>query len=273
MSEYGMALVRERLGRLALKERWLAPEEELTLARAADVSVRETQLAAIEFGMTPERYRRSQQSLTREDQRVLLESRVALVGLGGLGGYVLEALVRMGVGTIRGADGDIFEPSNLNRQLLSETDALDRPKAEAAAARVARLNPAVDFEPVAEFLTEATVDAFLEGADVVVDALGGLDFRKPLKDAAERAGAPLVTAAVAGWCGVVAVTAPGGLSPADLLPAGGGVEDELGTPAPTVMLAGSLQAARVIHLLLGKGRPGEGLLFDLADGTFEPVRF
>lgn len=228
--------------------------------------------------MIPERYRRNASSLDARAQQRLLESRVVLIGLGGLGGLVLESLARAGVGRITGCDGDRFEASNLNRQLLATETTMGRPKAEAAAARVALINPGVEFTAVDRFLDFDGFSALLGHADLVVDALGGLDDRPALERAAAEAGVPLVTAAVAGWSGVVATVMPGQHGPGGML-AGGAAkpgmtpEDTLGTPAPTVHLAASLQCAEALRLLAGQepALAGKMLVFDLADMTFETV--
>ena len=84
-----------------------------------------------------ERYIRNIGALTEQECAHLRTRTVFVAGCGGLGGYLIEMLLRLGVGTIRAADGDTFEASNLNRQLLSSPSLLGMPKAEAAAARAA----------------------------------------------------------------------------------------------------------------------------------------
>ncbi|TVM15387.1 HesA/MoeB/ThiF family protein [Oceanidesulfovibrio indonesiensis] len=266
-------LAREALGRFAGGSAPLNPLDEHAVASMSGLSLLDVERTAVRMGILPERYRRNTNTINLADQAVLLDSRVAMVGLGGLGGYVLESLARIGVGRIRAAEGDVFEASNLNRQLLSEERWLGVSKAAPAKERIPRINPAVELETVEAFLNAETVGPFLDGVDLVMDCLGGLDFRAPLQHAAAEAGIPMVTAAVAGWCGYVGAVAPGAPGPADLLPRSGGVEDEIGTPPPTVMLAASLQARECVRILLGGVAEQSVLLFDLADSTFETIRF
>ena len=101
-----------------------------------------------------ERYIRNLGALTEEECALLRTKTVFVAGCGGLGGYLIEMLLRLGVGAIRAADGDAFEASNLNRQLLSSPQALGHSKAEAAAARAAQVNPEVRFEAIPAFVTE-----------------------------------------------------------------------------------------------------------------------
>ena len=87
------------------------------------------------------RYERNIPALCEEDCARLRARRVAVIGCGGLGGHLIELLVRVGVGHLRVVDGDVFEPSNLNRQLYSAPALLGCSKAKTAGERVRRMNP------------------------------------------------------------------------------------------------------------------------------------
>lgn len=199
------------------------------------------------------RYLRNQSSISEQSQALLAAKTVAMVGLGGLGGLVLETLARMGVGRIRGADGDVFEASNLNRQLLSREDLLGAPKARAAAQRVGLINSEVVFEPVEAFLDAESLPAFLAGADLVMDCLGGMAHRGILQKAASDAGLPMVTAAVAGFTGIVSTVFPGERGPADFFgcPAQA-AEDRLGCPMPTLLCTTGHMCMEAVRLLIGE---------------------
>ena len=245
----------------------------MALALEHGLPLREVQALALEQGVVPERYVRNFEALDWARQAKLLRSRALLVGLGGLGGHVLDIVCRMGVGSVVAADGDCFEQSNLNRQLLAQARTLLRPKAEAARERVRAVNPAVELEALAEFVDEVAMQRLAAGAGVVVDALGGLDDRPALARVAAQAGVPLVTAAIAGMSGYVATVLPGARGPADLLGTGAGAEDALGSPAPAVAVAASLQAAEALCVLCGDppALAGKMLVFDLRDMTFETM--
>ena len=101
-----------------------------------------------------ERYSRNVPAISAEEQAALAEKRVLIAGCGGLGGNLLEHLARLGVGHITAVDGDVFEASNLNRQLLSTPALLGYGKAAAARQRAGQVNPAVSVTAAAEFLTE-----------------------------------------------------------------------------------------------------------------------
>ncbi|WFS61141.1 ThiF family adenylyltransferase [Pseudodesulfovibrio thermohalotolerans] len=257
---------------------WGGTGQVLDVERVADLAARhavpgcEIEALALELDVTPTRYLRNRQSVSPKDQILLLRSHVAQVGLGGLGGALLEQLLRLGVGTLRTADGDTFEASNLNRQSLATLSGLGRGKTRAAKLRAAEINPSATLEARPEFLTPETLPEFLEGCTVAVDALGGLTMRGHLQKAATAASIPLVTGALAGWTGYVAVVMPGQIGPADLMGTDNGGEELLGCPAPAVNLAASLMASEVVNILTGQPTlAGKMLVTDLRSHTFETV--
>lgn len=213
------------------------------------------------------------ESIPASDQLKLLESSVAMVGLGGLGGTILEMLLRTGVGTIRAADGDAFEESNLNRQLLSSINTFGIPKADVAIGRTHQINPSIVIETWNEYLTPSTLPDFLSKQNLVIDALGGLTTRLALQQAASTANIPLVTGALAGWTGYVGVVLPGQPGPADIMGSDNAAEETLGCPAPAVTFIASLMATEVVKIL--SGRPsslvGAMLIIDLQTLTFDRI--
>ena len=255
----------------------LSADQTRTLARDDGLSLRLVEMAALGSGIVPERYLRNLRALSLEEQLRLLASRAVIVGLGGLGGHVLEILVRAGVGDIRAADHDVFEASNLNRQLLAQASSLGMPKAEAAAKRVAEINPGVEFRAERALLDQAGMNRLLRDADVALDCLGGLECRNMLRQAARAQGVPLVTAAVAGMAGFAALILPGHAEPPDLFPADPATrsaEQGLGCPAPSVALAAAGQASLALDVLRGQGErhAGSALFFDLTDLDFTLVK-
>jgi sulfur carrier protein ThiS adenylyltransferase len=235
------------------------------LAADAGLTLREAQEIACAHEIWPERYVRNTSLFSATEQVRLLRAKVLQVGLGGLGGHLLDMLLRLGVGHIAGADGDVFEESNLNRQLLATSATLGKAKAVAAAEYAARINPAVEFTPIEAFLRGDELLTALRGKDLVLDALGGLQDRKALHDAAAKMQVPMISAGIAGFVGWIAVVRPGDPGPADFLGQGRGVEEGLGNPAPTVAFAAALQGAEAAKLLAGRDRASGFAVFDLTD--------
>ena len=246
------------------------------LAQRTGACVREIEVAALENGFVPERYARNMRTFSLADQANLLKSHAGVVGLGGLGGTVTEILARMGVGRLTLIDGDRFEDSNLNRQLLSSPANLGLPKAEAAAQRVGLINPAVDMTVHACFLTAQNAAELLAGCQVVVDCLDNLRTRFEVEDACRRLGCPMVSAAVAGAAGHITAIFPEdrGLrlvyGEPENLPLKG-AETALGTVPYSVAFLASLECAEVAKILLGKGSPlrDKLLVADLTEGIIE----
>ncbi|ABQ25397.1 HesA/MoeB/ThiF family protein [Geotalea uraniireducens] len=214
--------------------------------------------AALAQGLLPARYQRNRQAISVNDQLTLFRSRVAVIGCGGLGGYVIEELARLGVGTIIAIDPDVFEEHNLNRQLLSSPGTLGRAKVEAAAARVAEINPAVTLLPREEAYAPENGMELLRGAQVIVDALDSIQTRLALAKTCTDLGVPMVHGAIGGWYGQVATQFPGDDTVQKLYRRwveGKGVEQKLGNPSFTPALVASIEVAEVCKILLGVGEP------------------
>jgi molybdopterin/thiamine biosynthesis adenylyltransferase len=216
------------------------------------------------------RYERNHPAISEAEQDVLASKRVLVAGCGGLGGYVLEFLGRIGVGHLTAVDGDIFSDSNLNRQLLSSDATLGRPKPDCARERMVLVNPNVTVTPVCEFITEDNAERLVSGHDAVVDALDNGPARLLLTRAAAKLGIPVVSGAISGWRGRVFILLPG--DSADFLWRG-----EAGVTAGnlcfTASATASVQAAETVKLLLG--RPGllrgRFLEFDLLSASWEEI--
>jgi molybdopterin/thiamine biosynthesis adenylyltransferase len=255
----------------------LGPVHELAVA--FDCPIREVELVALEAGIVPWRYLRNLGTIGLEGQARLLRAAVAVVGLGGLGGYVTEALARMGIGRLILIDGDVFEDHNLNRQLLSAEDKLGTSKAEAARQRVGKINGAVEVITHTAMLNADNLPRLLADADVVVDALDRLPIRFVLQDGAQALGIPMVHGSIAGFLGQVMTILPGdpGLrslyGDPEQIPEQG-LEAELGTPAATPMAVAAWEAQEVVKLLVGRGDilRNRLLLMDMGSGTIELLR-
>lgn len=239
----------------------------------ADLSLRQKEIAELQQGIIPARYARNFQQLTTQDQIRLLESRVALVGLGGIGGALLEMLVRLGVGRIVAADGDCFDETNFNRQLLSTTQNIGQSKAEAALERAKLLNPTVELTVVPRMLDRQGMLDLVQDVDLVLDALGGMAVRQLLLECAREQGKIMVSGIVAGWTAMVSTTLPGQTGPFDLWQGKSGAEEELGCLAPTVLGAAATQCGEAVRILTGQGPSLAGEMFVMDYNTMTAERF
>ncbi len=218
-----------------------------------------------------ERYIRNLGALTEAECALLREKTVMVAGCGGLGGYLIEMLLRLGVGEIRAADGDHFEASNLNRQLLSAPGLLGRAKAEVAAERAAAVNPDVRFVAVPEFVTEGNVMQLIRGCDVVLDALDNIASRCMLAKACTEAQIPLIHGAICGWSAQAAVVMPGDGLMEQIYPEGAALSSKASLSF-TPPFCAALQTALCVRLLTGRGiEAGKLYVADLQDMEMESL--
>jgi molybdopterin/thiamine biosynthesis adenylyltransferase len=227
------------------------------LAHEGDLSVREVEIQALKAHILPGRYERSQGTVGWEGQVKLLKSTVAIVGCGGLGGWIIEGLARMGVGHLTLIDGDTFGENNLNRQALCTEANLGQLKTEAARERIARVNSATEVTVHPVMADEESMREMVAGADVVVDALDTLPTRLVLQKVAQSLGIPVVHGAIGGYVGQVMTVFPGDEGLYALYGRGDvperGLEAQLGNPAATPMMVAAWQIQEVIKILLGTG--------------------
>jgi adenylyltransferase/sulfurtransferase len=211
-------------------------------------------------------------------QRKLAKSKVAVVGIGGLGTTSSLYLALAGVGYLRLIDQDTVETPNLHRQILYSLDDLHYPKAEVAAERLEKLNPLLKAEPISENVNVGNVEQLLAGVDCVVDGLDNMLTRYLVNRACVKLGIPYVFGAAIGIEGNLSVFAPPetgclecllpNLSDSDLLTC-----DTRGIMGATAGIIGAMQAMETIKVLTGMGSPLKGKLMvcDFNDMYFTTV--
>jgi sulfur-carrier protein adenylyltransferase/sulfurtransferase len=210
----------------------------------------------------------------------LLESKVLIVGAGGLGSPSALYLAAAGVGTLGIIDFDVVEASNLQRQVIHSTERLGVKKVESARQSIQALNPDVKVVAIDEMLLADNVERLIAGYDVILDGTDTFETRYLLNDAAVAAGIPVAHASVFRFEGQLTTFVPyegpcyrclyPTPPPPELAP-GCSVAGVLGV-VPGIM--GLLQANEVLKVLLGIGDPlvGRLLLFDALDGSFSELR-
>ncbi|MHC4519978.1 MAG: HesA/MoeB/ThiF family protein [Planctomycetota bacterium] len=245
-----------------------------TLAVKLNLPLRCIEWFALDRGVTVARYQSNILTLGLPDQKRLLESSVLIVGLGGLGGYVLEELARAGVGKIVCADRDIFDETNLNRQLLATCQSLGKRKATQAAERAKMINEAVEFTAVPGEFAEIPSKLW-QGVDVAFDCLDNVPDRLMLAEHCSAAGVPLVHGAVGAWCGQVGVIWPGSGTLERLYRSGRHNIRQAGVLPCTAATAASLMVAEGIGVLLGRRNEGNRkiLFFDLLENEWHTIAF
>jgi adenylyltransferase/sulfurtransferase len=134
-------------------------------------------------------------------QLKLKNSRICVIGVGGLGNPITSRLAAMGVGTLRIIDRDVIELSNLHRQTMFSESDVGKVKVEVAAKKLSEKNPDCNIEALAVSVNEYTALEVIEGCDVVIDALDSVDARYALNKACVKLNIPFVTGAAVGVTG------------------------------------------------------------------------
>lgn len=220
------------------------------------------------------RYDRNIGTITNEEQAMLAEKSVCVVGCGGLGGGVIENLTRMGVGSLTMVDGDVFDESNLNRQVLSCEANLGRSKALEAAEQMSRINSGLTFTAIEDLLTADNAQEIIEGCDAVVDALDNPEARLILEAACEKLNIPLVHGAISGWNGQVGICMPESKMMTMIYGEGAGTDESPTNPSFTPAVVSAMQAAETIKLLLERDcLKNKLLMMDLQEHEYEIIDF
>lgn len=139
--------------------------------------------------------------LGEEPLAKLAEKSVLLFGLGGVGGFALEALVRAGVGRVAIVDYDTVSVSNLNRQIIADTTTLGRPKTDVAAERALLIRPDVEIVKISAFVSAETIPQIMEAAgkpDYIIDAIDTVSAKLALAEYATAHGIPIIASMGAG---------------------------------------------------------------------------
>ena len=217
------------------------------------------------------RYERNLPALSEAECLLLRKKRVLIVGCGGLGGHIIDQLARIGIGSLKVVDGDVFDESNLNRQLLSDVTRLGVSKAKVAADHIARVNPAVAVEAVNDFMSEGNVQALIAGCDVVIDALDNIPARRILSAACAKANIPYVYGAIQGWVAQAALSMPEDKLIEQLFSEEIEIRDK-SVLSFTPALCASIQAALCVKHLVGRPvETGTIYYFDLLNQEFELI--
>lgn len=234
-------------------------------------------------GFTEEQFRRYARHIVLQEvggkgQHRLLQSRVLVVGAGGLGSPASLYLAAAGVGVLGLCDGDEVDLSNLQRQILHGTPDIGRSKVESGRDALSRINSDVQVRTHALRLSAEGAEELMGDYDVIVDGSDNFETKFLLNDTAVKRGQPLVMGGILRFSGQVMTVVPGSACyrcvfeeapPAGLTPAC----QEAGVLGAVAGVIGSIQAVEVLKVLLGQGRPYADriLIYDALEGSFREV--
>ncbi len=232
-------------------------------AESLNISAREAMIAFLSRDIWPLRFARNRGVFSAREQAKLLDARAAIIGCGGLGGHAASLLARAGVGALTLCDFDVFDESNLNRQLACREDTLGMNKARALGAELGRIASHAGIAIHPAKADPDTLPEILAGAHIALGCLDSLESRFHVEASAHAAGLPFIHGAVAGEEGFALVSRPGnpGLrvfygnaAPTGLKSA----EALLGVPTCAPAAIAALQVQLALLELLGRGaeKPG-----------------
>jgi molybdopterin-synthase adenylyltransferase len=232
-----------------------------SISRSQGVPAKEVEITSLKQGIVPRRYLRNIGTIGLDGQIKLLQSTVAAVGVGGLGGTVIELLARQGIGHLIIIDNDRFMEQNLNRQIMSTEGNLGKYKVTVAARRVGKINSATTVTTFRKRLTRENAQNFFSGAQVVVDGLDNLPSRLLVEQACRQLAIPYIYGTIAGLSGQLMTIFPGDVGLSSLYGSTSstvpdhGIETEIGTPSTTPAIIAALQVQEVVKIITGVGTP------------------
>lgn len=224
-----------------------------------------------------ERYKRHfmLEEIGEEGQKRLLESKVIIIGAGGLGSPAALYLTAAGVGTIGIVDGDVVDYTNLQRQLLHGTADVGRVKVESARETLSAINPDVQIQIYHELVTEENIGDLIAGYDFVIDATDNFEAKFLINDACVRFGKAFCHGGLRKTKGQIMTYIPGAPCYRCVFhePPGDAVPTKAGIIGAVCGVIGSAQALEAIKYLLGKGDllTGRLLTFDAMRMQFHTI--
>ncbi|MDR2624064.1 MAG: HesA/MoeB/ThiF family protein [Methanobrevibacter sp.] len=141
--------------------------------------------------------------VTKSQQEKFKNAEITVIGTGGIGGATLEMLARQGVGKLNFVDKDVFDLSNLNRQVMSSLDALGRDKTLVTKEQLRKINPYVETNSISQEVNEDNVEEIIKDSDILIDAVDNLITRVILTRAANKLKIPYIHGAIHGTAGQI----------------------------------------------------------------------
>ncbi len=219
-----------------------------------------------------DRYKRNYGTITEEGQKLLHSKKVLVIGAGGLGGFVIEGLARMGIKNIGICDCDVFDESNLNRQLFSTEEVIGQPKVEVAKKRVHSIDKTINVALYNERFPNADIDNDIEFYDIVIDCLDSIDSRLKLEKLCVKHDKKLIHGGVGGYYGTMAVISKENRIIENLLkydPIESTVEKSMGNPYSIVSIVGAFQVHLCLAVLLGRNYLKNGIYYLDIESCFQ----
>ena len=191
--------------------------------------------------------------ISEAGQEKIRKARILIAGIGGLGSISAYYMTALGVGGIRMVDNDRVDLTNLNRQIMHNTQDIGQPKTLSAEDKLSRLNPESDIEAVHAVITADNAAALANGCDLILDATDNLAARRALNRASVTLGIPFIYGGINGFTGMVSTFYPGKTACFEcIFPNGPDTpEKPIGVIGPTAGMVSSLQCIEAVKIILG----------------------
>lgn len=226
-----------------------------------------------------ERYCRNVNAFSWQEMEIINAKRVCIIGCGGLGGFVAQALARFGVGFLTLVDGDVFQESNLNRQIFATAQTLGQNKALACQQALGIINPDISVAANPVMLTELNAGEILQNHDLTIDCLDNVKARFIAVKHCQRLGIPVVHGAIGGFYGQVVNIFPQDEILQLLYPQGEasppGLETTMGNPVFTPQLVAAVQCCEALKILAGRTNVLRNamLYIDMLENSYDVIYF
>ncbi len=220
-----------------------------------------------------DQYSKNMGIINLEEHIKITQTKVLVVGLGGLGGFIASSLVRLGVKELVIVDFDKFDESNLNRQIYSTTSSIGKSKAEVTKKNLEDINPSVKIKKV-ETRYDDTIDkSILDDIDIIFDAVDNIETKLILEKHSSLYNIPLIHGAIGGWYGQVGVIMPNSNILSEIyMNKTKGIEDTLKSPTFIPGIVGNMMISEFIKFILGKGALVNQILYiDVLDHEYRII--
>lgn len=198
-------------------------------------------------------YSRNMGIMNYEELNIIKKTNVLIVGVGGLGGYISNSIVRMGVVNITIIDSDNFDESNLNRQIFSDINTLNKSKVKSAKESLLKINPEAKITVIHSRFNQEIDLSFLDNIDIVFDAVDNIKSKLYIEKVCSKYNIPLIHGAIAGWYGQVGIVLPHSNVLTNIY--GNkekGIEETLMSPTFTPAIIANVMVSEFVKFLLHK---------------------
>lgn len=224
-----------------------------------------------------ERYRSNVNAFSWQEMEIISSKRVCIIGCGGLGGFVAQALARFGVGFLTVVDGDAFQEKNLNRQIFATPQTLGQNKALVCLKTLEIINQDISVKAEPVMLTDLNAGEILQSHDLVIDCLDNVKARFIAVKHCQTLGIPVVHGAIGGFYGHVVNIFPNDELLQLLYPQGEdsppGLEATMGNPVFTPQLVAAVQCCEALKILAGRNNVLRNAMLhiDMLDNSYDVI--